>query len=609
MQFWEVQYTRSKHWETVEECRLRVSSTEDAVGESGAWENAAGTCTEDGVGESGAWENAGELESANGEHTTDEDCARAAAETVVRAMQGELVEDQSGEMEGFMQAWQWYITNDARTRAAKKDPRALLRQAGMDGLDHLFEECSLNTTKVNTSFMLREASDKHNGEGGVMCHVGSKVFLGDTLIVEHIPPRDDLLQLCDTVHGSRASLPWKQAWIKMKHVHQPHGRLSFWVGSETTGVPGCVHDLIAHVVQHPALRVYGMHGDRFAAQMQLYRGSVPAAGACFTDKKAEGIPMHTDNRPVHKGDVDNDTYPIVHVYVHGVASVRVAEIANMRNDVGYGGTAGSMTIMAPGSDRLVKHGRSTASFNGSDEVGMSLILRMHKAAVDVGHWRYASCADNVFVSNGGVTTMDERSTNIGIDWARPAQSRLLVGRTMAGEISRLEPSISACIHANRSFGNELILHLANPDCTRFTPGDVFKNQYCLCVLGFESNDVAGAIKGSKAAGGAVNAWCTPNPKFVVIEKVPVLVGDAVTFCINGSCSQGNGWLQGAQAQQSLVRLVGPAPEWGGSAVCYLGNAQCLCPTGGLWWRMHCLVETDQQLGLWRRWLDEYNMHL
>ena len=43
--------------------------------------------------------------------------------------------------------------------------------------------------------------------------------------------------------------------------------------------------------------------------------------------------MHTDNRPVHKGDVDNDKYPIVHVYVHGVASVRVAEIGNMLNGV------------------------------------------------------------------------------------------------------------------------------------------------------------------------------------------------------------------------------------------------------------------------------------
>jgi hypothetical protein len=34
--------------------------------------------------------------------------------------------------------------------------------------------------------------------------------------------------------------------------------------------------------------------------------------------------------------------------------VRVAEIANMRNGVMFGGTCGSMTIMAPGSDRFLQ---------------------------------------------------------------------------------------------------------------------------------------------------------------------------------------------------------------------------------------------------------------
>jgi hypothetical protein len=189
-----------------------------------------------------------------------------------------------------------------------------------------------------------------------------------------------------------------------------------------------------------------------------------------------------------------------------------------------------------GFDSLVRHGRGTTSFNGADEVGMSLILRMHKHVVD-GHLIHASYADTVAISNGGVTRVEENVVHVGINWQRPASSRLLVGRTMSGRISRVDQSIAACIVANRHYENELILQLCDPSSTTFNPGDVFKNNYSLCVLGFESNDAAGAVKGSKAAGGAVNAWCTPNPKFVLVEEAPSAIGNCVTtYSLTTTCA-------------------------------------------------------------------------
>ena len=106
--------------------------------------------------------------------------------------------------------------------------------------------------------------------------------------------------------------------------------------------------------------------------MKLYRDG-PLTH--FTLQRTEGLKWHVDGP-----SVDNEKFPIVHVYFNNTAEtvttlVGIRPIFDKGQQVYFPAPHASMTLLLPGADKVVQHCRQNQEL-APGEVAMTLVLRV-----------------------------------------------------------------------------------------------------------------------------------------------------------------------------------------------------------------------------------------
>ena len=137
--------------------------------------------------------------------------------------------------------------------------------------------------------------------------------------------------------------------------------------------------LISSVLAHEAVAKYKMgEQEGFSIEMKLYRDGLVTY---CTTKSVEGLEWHVDGP-----SVDNENFPIVHIYLNNTAQTDTALVGirpisdkrNKKKEIHFPASHASMTLLLPGADKVVQHSRHNRQL-APGEVAMTLVLRVASA--------------------------------------------------------------------------------------------------------------------------------------------------------------------------------------------------------------------------------------
>jgi hypothetical protein len=135
-------------------------------------------------------------------------------------------------------------------------------------------------------------------------------------------------------------------------------------------------------------------------------------------------------------------------------------------------------------------------------------------------------------------------------------------------------------------------------------GDVFVSTSVAAAIGLQPNTLGGAVKGSKAAGGAVSVWFSEDSSYVNVLQTSRVNGESwVVNYDGGECHNNQTWLGESFKKGGLVRCLGSASSWNGHAkpLLYLGDALVTEGADKNHWTLTIVVTSKWHLELLELW--------
>ena len=213
---------------------------------------------------------------------------------------------------------------------------------------------------------------------------------------------------------------------------------------------------------------------------------------------------HTDGPSV------DQSKPKIHVYVKMDGTLIIILKTNKDDSHQIIGRQGSFTMLLPGDEDYIKHGRKTTMAPGSNDFAITLVLRlMHPQ-------KGTSAAAEVMSGATVLTTPNQVS-----DWENLADSKILTCRTIMGPVPK-DRSVRQILEQNPG-----LLIPAIRGGSHFSPGDIITSSAGSEMLSIEPSVLMGSVKGSSAAGGAVAIYLSHN--YVTILERSTVVGGTVRF--------------------------------------------------------------------------------
>ena len=406
---------------------------------------------------------------------------------------------------------------------------------------------------------------------------GDDMWLGEKQLTQHVND-SGTAELCALAAHDMMSprMPWRQQWQYIGSRKLPEPRLSCvvaWTKLQTLyhgrnpgtsrhclpsgfasigtidDLPASVKRLAVHVMTQTPAKKYNFLDTPHLILVQA-NGYRPESLAFWTKKHAEGMVGHTDGPSV------DQSMPKIHVYVKMDGTLIIILKTNKEDSHQIIGRQGSFTMLLPGDEEYIKHGRTTTMAPGSTDFAITLVLRlMHpqkgtNAAADV-------------MSGATVLTTPNRVS----DWENLAESKILTCRTIMGQVP-WDRSIRQILEQNPG-----LLIPATQDCSHFSPGDIITSSAGSEMLSLEPSVLMGSVKGSSAAGGAVAIYL--NHDYVTILERSTVAGGTVRFIFDaGRHRQNTTLMQLSLSNQNTIRCLTNTTRWPAlkEPILYLGDA-------------------------------------
>ena len=223
------------------------------------------------------------------------------------------------------------------------------------------------------------------------------------------------------------------------------------------------------------------------------------------------------------------------------------------------GRQGSFTMLLPGDEKYIKHGRTTSMTPSSDDLAITLVIRLMHSQ------KGTSAAPAVMSGSTCLTTPNRVS-----DWGNLAASKILTCRTVMGEVTK-DRSIWLILEQNPG-----LLISATHDSGHFSPGDIIASSAGSEMLSIEPSVLTGSIKGSTAAGGAVAIYL--NHDYVTIFQCDTSgssAGGTVKFIFDAGRHKQNTTLMNLSlSNRNSIRCLTNTNRWPAlkEPLLYLGDA-------------------------------------
>ena len=311
-------------------------------------------------------------------------------------------------------------------------------------------------------------------------------------------------------------VPWRQQWQYVGTRKIPEPRLSCavaWTDQQTlyhgrnpgtsrhclplglaslgtiNDLPLSVKNLAIYVMTQTPAKQYNFLDTPCLIMVQA-NGYRPEPLSPSTTKHAEGMGGHTDGASV------DQNMPKIHVYVKMDGTLVIILKTNKDDVHQIIGKQGS-TMLLPGGEGYIKHGRATAMTPGSDEFTITLVIRLM-------HLQKGTNAVPAVMSGSTCLTTPNRAS----DWGGLAAPKILTCRTIMGEVIK-DRSTWLILEQNPG-----LLISATYDSRHSSPGGIATSSAGPGVLSIEPSVLMGSVKGSIAAGGAVAIYL--NHDYVTI---------------------------------------------------------------------------------------------
>jgi hypothetical protein len=407
--------------------------------------------------------------------------------------------------------------------------------------------------------------------------VGDDMWLGKVQLTQHVND-SRLEELCALAADDMMSpnMPWRQQWQYVGSRKLPEPRLSCvvaWTEHQTLyhgrnpgtsrhclpsgfasigtidDMPASVKQLAVYVMTQTPAKKYNFLDTPLLILVQA-NGYRPESLAFWTKKHAEGMVGHTDGSSV------DQSKPKIHVYVKMDGILIIILKTNKDDSHQIIGRQGSFTMLLPGDEDYIKHGRTTTMAPGSTDFAITLVLRLM-------HPQKGTSAASEVMSCATVLTTPNRVS----DWDDLAASKILTCRTIMGAVP-MDRSVEQILDQNPG-----LLIPAIQGGSHFSPGDIITSSAGSEMLSIEPSVLMGSVKGSNAAGGAVAIYLNHN--YVTILERSAIVGGTVRFIFDaGRHRQNTTLMQLSLLNQNTIRCLTNTTQWPAlkEPILYLGDA-------------------------------------
>ena len=227
--------------------------------------------------------------------------------------------------------------------------------------------------------------------------VGDDMWLGEVQLTQHVND-SRLEELCALAADDMMSpnMPWRQQWQYVGSRKLPEPRLSCvvaWTEHQTLyhgrnpgtsrhclpsgfasigtidDMPASIRQLAVYVMTQTPAKKYNFLDTPLLILVQA-NGYRPESLAFWTKKHAEGMVGHTDGSSV------DQSKPKIHVYVKMDGILIIILKTNKDDSHQIIGRQGSFTMLLPGDEDYIKHGRTTTMAPGSTDFAITLVLRL-----------------------------------------------------------------------------------------------------------------------------------------------------------------------------------------------------------------------------------------